>query len=855
MFPKILLFFMIAFKPPISLAEEFLHTDLYATMKQEIANLVEKCLNVQNVLRCVLSLRDGSASLAHRWRGLQILVYNRTTNFEILIGRQLLCGNVRVEAPKAPVGGHAWYIHVPENFNINLTMTELRTDADAEMYVGAVEVVDYVWQTKKAEQIPANSIVPLVYLITSHIAGIQIGLRGQVTPIRFQFQFQVVPRGLYETYSLPKVYDIEVRDTFLPSAPNNRYQNMAEWLFTIQATAGMVIESRNYIRGSPKQCTYTAYDGPNGKSALLLKEICANSTIKSSSFAIFNRLYLGMQEINHTMFEFRYKAKFLDSTEFDVPVDGVNIHLNYINFTTPKLYKFILNQTKFPGKYINFTLLKTHSERVGRRCQFGGLFIIDGELVHGSKMGPLCGQVLSPVWMGRQPFTTHGSVLIVFVYSFHTETVVMVQMLVSHTDCQTLTNLCSSGRPQNEIMVYDAGIVVEILTSLTKNSVTTHHVAGRLHGKQDTCVRLQFYPAEGKSQWSETVCIFDIAAIDSIITAYSRSSISEKRCQFEQNYLQDLISTHGIHELSGVHVTAKHKSYYRSSLALQYRCIHFGFHASLRINFVPVPSKLYCEHKKIQAAQSTMYSQYIQISGRCVFASFPFIKYKETKSFQLMIFPQHIFAEMSFHVSENCGDDSALSGYWHIEVCMTYQGSSNHPNGITNYLYCYQQKLREGQRLTWFLMTGHVTMKVTPIQLKLPTCLLNARFMDQGRDKEAPPYDVHTADNGTGYPCPDNWLNLHHGRCYQVLPRGTLSWDAAQEVCHKEGGHLISFNSHEEWMDVLYDTANTFLYQSGGTTSYNRWEELTFSSAAHRPPLIMIGLRRNVSKLVHMSIA
>ena len=129
--------------------------------------------------------------------------------------------------------------------------------------------------------------------------------------------------------------------------------------------------------------------------------------------------------------------------------------------------------------------------------------------------------------------------------------------------------------------------------------------------------------------------------------------------------------------MSDIYVTTQHKSYYQSSLVLKYHCIHFGFHASFLINFVPVPSKLYSEHKNIQEKIPLYkrFSQYTQVTGKCVFLSFPPMRNKETKSFKLSIFPQHDLAELDFHVNENCADNSMLSVYWHIEVCMTSQAN------------------------------------------------------------------------------------------------------------------------------------------------------------------------------------
>ena len=123
-----LLLFTTVLKHQLSVAEEFLHPDLYALLKPKIAKIFVKSLEVRNLQWSMLLLRDESASLEHSWRGLQIVSHNSTGYIKQVLGQNLVSGNVRVEAHNARRGLHFWYIHVHRYFNINITLTKLWKD-------------------------------------------------------------------------------------------------------------------------------------------------------------------------------------------------------------------------------------------------------------------------------------------------------------------------------------------------------------------------------------------------------------------------------------------------------------------------------------------------------------------------------------------------------------------------------------------------------------------------------------------------------------------------------------------------------------------------------------------------------
>ena len=579
--------------------------------------------------------------------------------------------------------------------------------------------------------------------------------------------------------------------------------------------------------------------------------LCFDSFVESSSHVIFNKLRSGLQKLNHTDFEFRYIPMKLVVSEFDVRSNSVVMHMNHANSSIVELYRFSVNQTTFPGKYLNLTMHATEIENAGMVCEFGGLFIIDGDLGHRSKMGPLCGQILDELWKGRLSFTTHGAVLHVFLYSFHSISKWMGRLEVSQTTCQTFTNVCS-GAPKHKREIYDAGIVLEMISSFSPSP--TNYVADMiLHGQQDTCVRLQFYPND-PVLGNGIVCSLGIFADSSLIQSSIKFSkqIDDSNCYYNGEHMEKVIRTRGS-DKGWAFYTSEHQVYYRSINFMEYICYPFGFMVSILYQFVTVPPELYCDHKLVHAPVASR--RIFHMAGKCVILSFLSDEYEETRSFRLDVFPRNQISELHFHVSENCGNKSVSSGHWHIEVCVAYLGGgTGSEQGIGGYLYCYQARLERSERLLWYLVGVYASLTVTSVKGEFRACPISALFMDHGTITKMMSYNMESTHNTTRGPCPNNWLNLYQEQCYRALPRAVLSWTSVQEACHKEGGYLISFNSHEEWMHILFGGINHLVFQSSSGVEDGMQEEFSFYSATHRPPLLMIGLRQYVSYFVYTYI-
>ena len=78
--------------------------------------------------------------------------------------------------------------------------------------------------------------------------------------------------------------------------------------------------------------------------------------------------------------------------------------------------------------------------------------------------------------------------------------------------------------------------------------------------------------------------------------------------------------------------------------------------------------------------------------------------------------------------------------------------------------------------------------------------------------------------------CKTLWTYKINHNCYYLSKETTLSWQNSKEICRLDGGHLLSINSYEEYMNVIALTRkcteermNTTFFKERLTTMEELW--------------------------------